>query len=339
MHAQRQSSNASTPTAVTVGNFDGVHLGHRAIIRRARHHADTHNPERTGRVVAEVFEPHPRGVLAPGSEPQRLTDFERRAVLLKAAGADVVTQLAPTPAILALSPQAFVERVVERWNPTAWIEGEDFRFGKARRGDINTLRDLGQRHGFTVDIVPPEHAVLSDERIVPASSTLARGLIELGRVTDARRVLAEPFAVTGTVVMGDQRGRTIGVPTANVSPTCMLPADGVYAGTATTPDGVKHPAAIHVGPRATFNDHTRVLEAHIIDWHATPGTNKEDNLGYNWRTTVELCAFLRDPAPFESIDALKAQLDTDIQRARQHWHDSQITHNQTHAHAPEHATP
>ena len=192
MTAPPPPSNDAPSTAVTVGNFDGVHLGHRAIVRRARTLVGP-----AGRVVAEVFEPHPRGVLRPGTEPDRLTSFEHREHLLKHAGVDEVAQLAPTPALLAMTPEQFVDRIVERWNPSVWLEGADFRFGARRAGDIETLRELGRTRGFEVEVIEPAHAVLSDERLVAASSTLARGLVALGRVPDAAR---PAFAAMSDVV-------------------------------------------------------------------------------------------------------------------------------------------
>ena len=313
MTAPPPPSNDAPSTAVTVGNFDGVHLGHRAIVRRARTLVGP-----AGRVVAEVFEPHPRGVLRPGTEPDRLTSFEHREHLLKHAGVDEVAQLAPTPALLAMTPEQFVDRIVERWNPSVWLEGADFRFGARRAGDIETLRELGRTRGFEVEVIEPAHAVLSDERLVAASSTLARGLVELGRVTDAERVLGAPLTVTGTVIKGDQRGRTIGIPTANVDPDCMLPADGVYAGAAAAPDGTVYPAASHVGPRATFNDTRRVLEAHLVGWDGPIGESDNAPAGYGWPIAVALPAPLRDVVRFDSIDAIKSQLATDIERSREH---------------------
>lgn len=303
-------------TAVTVGNFDGVHVGHRRLIHESRRLVDAVGQR--GRVVAEVFDPHPRGVLAPGSEPAQITSFERRVQLLHDAGVDELAQLAPTPAVLAMEPTAFVENIVDRWSPSAWVEGEDFRFGKKRTGDLDLLARLGSEYGFVVHVVPGVSAVLSDERVVGASSTMVRGLLQLGRVNDARRVLGRPFAVTGVVVQGDQRGRLIGVPTANVQPDCMLPAHGVYAGSAHAPDGAEYPAAIHVGPRKTFDDERTVLEAHLIGWDGPLGVN-EDDAGYNWNITVELHAYLRDVVRFESVDAIAAQLRRDIERSNDHY--------------------
>lgn len=318
MTPKGDTSEPALPTAVTVGNFDGVHLGHRAIIQAARTAVGALSGT-PGRVVAEVFEPHPRSVLAGGRAPARITAFERRAALLRGAGVDHVAQLAPTPAILGMSPESFVQRIVDRWSPRVWVEGEDFRFGHRRAGDLDLLASLGKQHGFSVQVIDPVSSVLSDERATEVSSTLVRGLIELGRVSDASRVLGDSFAVTGTVVKGDQRGRSIGVPTANVDPDCMLPAHGVYAGAATSPDGTVYPAAVHVGPRATFGDDRTVLEAHLIGWDGPFGQSADDPVGYNWQISVELNAFLRDVVRFDTVHAIRAQLGRDIERAIQHF--------------------
>lgn len=293
----------------TIGNFDGVHIGHAALVRRAREMAGG------GRVVALGFDPHPASVLAPGSEPQRLTTFEERAGLLRAAGADEVVRLEPSAALLGLGPDEFLGGVVERHGVTAIVEGHDFHFGKARAGTPRTLVEFGRTRGIDVVIVPPVEVELCDQTLVRAASSMVRWLLERGRVTDAHRVLGRPFSLRGTVVRNDQRGRTIGFPTANLDPATlggvMVPGDGVYVGLAALPDGERLPAAVHIGPRPTFNAAASVVETHVIGWGGPPAGGAE----YGWTLGVHLLAHLRELVRFDGPSALAAQIGRDRDRA------------------------
>lgn len=290
--------------ALTIGNFDGVHLGHAALIRRARELVG----ER-GRVVAMAFWPHPVSVLRPRQTPPTLTTFDRRAALLRDLGADEVVRLEPAPDLLNLSPEAFLQRLVAQRNPDWIVEGRDFRFGKARAGDIDTLARLGEDLGFRADIVEPVRFATADQLLAEASSTTARWLIARGRVGDAERLLGRPHEVVGTVVRGARRGRDMGVPTANLSAQTMLPADGVYAATATLPTGDTRPAAVSVGTNPTFGAEQRRIEAHILDW-----SGPEDD--YNWTLSISLFAWLRDQIVYTSTEPLIEQIRRDIAQAR-----------------------
>ncbi len=294
-----------TGPAITIGNFDGAHLGHAALIRRAR--------ELAPRVIALAFDPHPMTRLRPESAPPRLSSFERRAELLREFGADEVVRLEPTDAFLAQEPEAFISTLIEDRHPSVLVEGTDFHFGRARAGNVHVLADLGRKLGFDVEVVEPVEADLSDQSLVTCSSTIVRWLVERGRIGDAARVLGRPYELTGIVVRGDQRGRQIGFPTANLETQCLLPGDGVYAGSAHLPTGQAIPAAIHVGPRATFDDAARVVEAHIIDW-AGPGDGAPE---YGWPCRLSISHFLRDQARFEGIGPLVAQIERDVQRSRE----------------------
>jgi riboflavin kinase/FMN adenylyltransferase len=324
-----RNANPQNRTVVTIGNFEAVHAGHLALIRRASAIADQNTPEQ--KVVVITFDPHPATVLhrdANRSNPRRsgaggtsggagggaIMPIERRAALLKDAGANEVVVIEPTRDLLALSPEQFIERVVRDHAPASIVEGNDFRFGRDRTGDANTLRELGERLGFTTEIVNEVDIDLSDQTLVRASSTMTRWLIEHARIHDAARMLTRPHRLSGTVVQGDQRGRTIGFPTANLDTPCLLPADGVYAGDAILPSGERCPAAIHVGPRATFNDVRRTVEAHIIDWTPPDPNNPYE---YNWHLRLDLHHHLRDQAKFEGIDPLVAQIERDVARALQ----------------------
>jgi riboflavin kinase/FMN adenylyltransferase len=297
-------------TVVTIGNFDGVHLGHAALLREARRLAGT-----GGRVVALVFHPHPISVLRHDQSPAMLTTFETRGELLRQLGADGVIRLDPSAALLALTPEAFIDRVIAEHHPVAIVEGSDFRFGKGRAGDVESLRSIGRAKGFEVAVIDPVETELSDQTIVTASSTIARWLASRGRVVDTGRVLGRWFEVTGTVVRGDRRGREIGYPTANLETECLIPADGVYAGTARLPDGREMPAAIHVGPRATFDNEERTVEAFILNWRGPLSDGWAGAEEYGWPLRLSFIAWLRDQARFDGVGPLVEQIKRDVERA------------------------
>lgn len=302
-------------TALTIGNFDGAHVGHGSLLRRAR---DLVGDD--GKVVALCFDPHPAAVLAPGSEPARLTTFERRAELLRVLGADEVVKIDPTAELLGQSPEAFIEGLVEAYRPAAIVEGPDFHFGKGRAGTPAVLVELGGRLGFKAEIVEPTVVALRDQRIVTASSTMARWLIERGRVRDAAFVLGRPAEVEGVVVQGDRRGRSIGFATANVQASVMTPGAGVYAAIATVADDRCWAAAVNVGTRPTFKGSETRVEAHLLDvdfgdssnaWRAIPGLKE-----YGWGVRLELIAWIRDEIGFGNVDELRGQLERDMERVR-----------------------
>ncbi|MCA9286977.1 MAG: bifunctional riboflavin kinase/FMN adenylyltransferase [Phycisphaerales bacterium] len=324
-------------TILARGTFDGVHLGHRAIVAEACRLADRAG-EREGarpRVVTLAFDPHPAAVLRPAAEPARLTTFDRRSELLRAAGADAVVRLEPTPDLLGLSPERFVDRLAAEHAPLAIVEGPDFRFGKGRAGDVAALRRLGRERSeaeqFAVRVVEPVETVLGDHSIVTASSTLARWLLERGRVADVARVLGEPYRIEGMVVRGDRRGRTLGYPTANLAPESTLPADGVYAGLAraSLAQGPSHPragedrsfvAAISVGTKPQFSpgQTARTIEAFLLDVERSPGSDVIPGLPeYGWRLSLDMIGYVRDQARFESVDALLRQMGRDCERVRE----------------------
>lgn len=297
---------------VTIGVFDGVHAGHVALLRRARQRA--HAAGHPVPVVVLAFDPHPLTTLRPDHAPPRLTTFEQRAALMRQAGADDVRRLAPTPELLNLTPDMFVERHVLPLKPLAVVEGTTFRFGHRRCGDVDTLRRLGKRHGFDVEAVEPVSVALTDATIVPASSTLARWLIAHGRVGDAAAVLTRPYELSGLVKPGARRGRALGYPTANLEHACLMPGDGVYAAIARLPSGAEWPAAVSVGTKPTFGPSGRVVEAFIM----TPPTSPEAVPdAYGWPLTLRFVAFVRDQVCFDSPEELRAQMARDCERIRQ----------------------
>ena len=295
----------SSLSAITVGNFDGVHLGHAELIRSARKAVGP-----SGRVLALSFDPHPLSVLMPERVPGRLTDFENRSRMLQDLGADQVVRLHPAQDFLDQSAVDFVAWIVSQYHPQIVVEGPDFRFGHDREGTVRMLRDLEGRHGYQTIVIDPVQHPLSDGQIVNVSSSILRWLICQGRVTDASRLLGRSYEVIGEVVSGDRRGRTIGVPTANLDhKELLLPADGVYAGRAQLPDGAVYPAAISVGRKPTFKSNARICEAHLISYDGPLDH-------YGWTLRVGFDHWLRDQITFPDVKALTKQLQRDIDRAR-----------------------
>lgn len=295
---------------LTIGVFDGVHLGHRALVERARELADGHGGGAS--VLAMAFDPSPRAVLDPDGAPPRLTGFEQRADLLLDAGADEVLRLEPSAELLGLSPERFVDDVLVPLHPAAVVEGPDFRFGVKRAGDVRTLAELGKSRGFLVRVVEPVEVSLNDQSVVAASSSRIRWLLHQGRVADAGRVLGRAYEMVGTVVRGDQRGRTIGFPTANLESEQMPPGDGVYACVARLEDGRSIAAAVNVGERPTFDGVQRRVEAHLI------GFTPEDSMPeYGWPLRLAFVSRLRDQVRFGGVQALTAQLARDVARANE----------------------
>jgi riboflavin kinase/FMN adenylyltransferase len=287
--------------AVTVGNFDGVHLGHRALVAAARKLAAAVG----GPAVAVTFDPPPHVVLHPNSGPLRppLTTLADRAELLHAAGADHVVILNTSPALLALSPEAFFEDVLGRQlGAKTVVEGYDFRFGRGRAGTNETLRSLCAAAGLSFEEVP---LVLHNGE--PVSSSRVRAAIVGGDVDRAAELLARPYRIAGVVVTGARRGRTIGFPTANLGdvPT-VLPGNGVYAVRAMV-DGRMWPAAANVGPNPTFGEDARKVEVHLIGFAADV---------YGKPMAAEFVAKLRDTRPFAGVHQLVEQLKHDIEHAK-----------------------
>lgn len=293
------------PTVVTIGNFDGVHLGHQTVLRRAREEAATAGVDQ---VVVVTFDPHPIAVLRPEHAPPTLTTIETRSELLADAGADCALVVPFDREIAAWSPEQFVDRiVVGPLRAAVVVVGANFRFGAKAAGDLGTLRDLGHDRGFTVV------GVELDGGPQVWSSTYVRNCLAAGDVDGAADALGRPFTVRGTVIAGDRRGRDLGFPTANVPTAGMkaAPADGVYAGWLRRLDtGERFPAAISVGTNPTFDgDRQRRVEAFAID--------AGDLDLYDVEAEVAFVAWIRGMARFDGLESLVAQMNSDVARCRE----------------------
>ncbi|PZQ61805.1 MAG: bifunctional riboflavin kinase/FMN adenylyltransferase [Sphingomonas taxi] len=286
---------------VALGNFDGFHLGHQAVVARAVERA---RAEGRPALVA-TFDPHPVRHFRPDAPPFRLTTLDQRARLFAAAGADATVVFHFDAALAALTADAFVaERLVAGLRVGGVVTGEDFTFGYRKGGDIATLRRAGAAAGFSVDTVG---AVMLDGE--PVSSTRIRGALRGGDPRGAARLLTRPFAIEGVVQHGDKLGRTIGYPTANLDMGPYLrPAYGIYAVRGRLPDGRVLAGAANLGVRPTFDPPKELLEPHFFDF---------DGDLYGQVISVELIEWLRAEAKFDGLDALVAQMDADCRTARE----------------------
>lgn len=317
------------PSVVTIGNFDGVHRGHVDVLRRMVADAAASGC----RAVAVTFTPHPAQVHRPHVAPPLLTGDEERLELLAATGLDGVLLATYTLEFARQTPEEFVRTyLVDALRARTVVVGRDVRFGRDNAGDLATMTALGERLGFTVDVVDDVRPELDGDsggeedraahRWRRWSSTWARELLAAGDVAGAARVLGRPHRVRGLVVRGDARGRRLGYPTANLAPdaTGMVPADGVYAGhlvrlrhadqTAVADDDPDRrlPAAISVGTNPTFDGAQRRVEAYVLD--------RDDLDLYDEEVAVELAERLRGMERFASVDELLATMADDVRRTR-----------------------
>lgn len=291
-------------SVVTIGNFDGVHLGHRQIIRTCD---ALRAQSRSSKIIAVTFEPHPFTVLRPEAAPARLTPAPVKQRLLEGLGVDELVILAPTPEVLGLRAPDFFAVLRDEAQVTHLVEGDTFTFGKGREGTIQKLQEWCKGTGIGVHIVPPVMQVLLDMQIVPVSSSLVRFLVEGGRARDAAICLGRPYLLRGPVIRGHQRGRAIGIPTANLD--CreqLIPADGVYAARCTI-DGTAHPVALSIGTMPTFGENQRQVEGYILDF---------DGDLYGSTQEFDVLDWVREQWKLPSVDALKVQIEKDVQVIR-----------------------
>ena len=292
-------------TVVTIGNFDGVHLGHRHVLDQARATAGDLGVDT---VVVVSFDPHPMAVLRPEHAPPILASIETRARLREEAGIDAVLVIPFDRDIAGWSPEEFIDRaLVGTLHARAVVVGANFRFGSRAAGDVALLRDAGAERGFDVE------GVALDGGPQVWSSTYVRQCLATGDVAGAAEALGRAFVVRGTVVEGDKRGRELGYPTANVPipPVDAAPADGVYAGWLTRLDtGERYPAAISVGTNPTFDgERERRVESYVLD--------RDDLELYGVPVEVAFTERLRGMVKFDGIEALIETMRDDVRRARE----------------------
>ncbi|MDO5711509.1 MAG: bifunctional riboflavin kinase/FAD synthetase [Micrococcales bacterium] len=297
-------------SVVTLGNFDGVHRGHRLVLAEVAARATA-----AGLCsVAVTFDPHPLAVLFPERAPHLITTLEHRLSLLEAAGIDAVYVMEFTRELATWSPERFVEEVfVETLRAQTVVVGQDTRFGVRNSGDVHTLLELGEKLGFEVVTILDQGDDEGDGgQLIRWSSTQVRGLLADGDVAGAAAVLGRPHRVSGVVVHGDHRGRDLGYPTANLEQHCagLIPVDGVYAGWLLRPHlpETDHdrtlPAAISVGTNPTFDGTHRRVEAYVLD--------RTDLELYGESATIEFVERLRPTLRFESVDELLEQMAQDV---------------------------
>jgi riboflavin kinase/FMN adenylyltransferase len=298
-------------TVVSIGAYDGVHLGHREVIRQVRRRAG----ERGWRSAVVTFDRHPAAVVRPESAPRLLTDLEQKLELLADTDIDYCLVITFDEARSREVPEDFVREVlVECLNARDVVVGEDFHFGYRRAGNVPLLRRLGAELGFEVDGIE----LIGDgrsgdaERDEPVSSTRIRHALVEGDLSLANALLGRDYEVRGVVAKGDKRGRELGFPTANVSVPgeILLPADGIYAGWFERPDRTVHPAALSLGRRPTFyaESHVSLLEAHLLDF---------DGDLYDEHAKVRFVSYLRPEVRFDSVAALVEQIARDCDEARE----------------------
>jgi len=299
---QRLQDTAGLPfPIVTIGNFDGLHLGHRAVLKLVKQRAQDVN----GTVIVLTFDPHPLRVLAPEVELKFLSDPTEKLALLQEAGVDVVVRLPFTPQFAAQTPEEFMRDVLSKeLGSKELYVGQNFRFGQGRRGTIETLLEAAPRLGFTVRAISP--VVVNG---VPVSSTRIRDLLQSGAVADAAAMLGRPYVLEGRVIRGDGRGGELGYPTANMLPPQgrVLPADGVYAAEVQL-DAQLFPGVSYIGSRPTFGPGARLIEVHLL-------AGAQDL--YEREIGISFHARLREDMVFDSPAQLARQIAVDVGMTRE----------------------
>lgn len=286
-------------SSVTIGNFDGIHRGHRHLIERAQDFAR----KRGGKAVVLTFLPHPMEVLRPEQPFSYLTTFEEKVHLLEDVGVDGMLVMPFDRSFAGISPEAFLDDVLlKAFAPRSVTVGWNFRYGQNRAGDIDLLQAYGETHGFTVDAVPPFELDGG-----PVSSSRIRELIASGEVARAARLLGRCYSVEGKVQHGAKRGRQIGFPTLNLAPgTQVVPGPGIYAAKVCL-SGEYRDSACYIGNRPTFDGEGVLVENHLLDWQGD---------AYDRTHRVHFIAKTRDDQRFESAEALQQQIARDIENVR-----------------------
>jgi riboflavin kinase / FMN adenylyltransferase len=301
-HMQEIGLPLADGAVVTVGTFDGVHRGHQDVLATLVQHAEARGLPS----VVITFDPHPLEVVNPAAAPPLLTLHQEKLAMFAQTGVSYVAVLPFTPMLAAYEAERFVDEVLlGRFAMRELLVGHDHGFGRGRLGDIEVLRELGGTRHFQVTVMPPVHT--PDGHAI--SSTAIRRAVAGGDLARAAAGLGRPYSVSGHVVRGDQRGRTIGYPTLNLAPLSerkLLPPDGVYAVRVQLPEG-QFGGMLNLGPRPTVGDHSRRIETHVFDASAD---------WYGAQVRLDFIARLRGTRPFPGLDALRAQLAEDEQHAR-----------------------
>ncbi|MDI6745737.1 MAG: bifunctional riboflavin kinase/FAD synthetase [Rhodocyclaceae bacterium] len=297
-------SQSTSARVLAIGNFDGLHLGHRALLERLTAHARRLNLP----PAVMTFEPHPRELFTPEQAPARLTSLREKLALLDSCGIEEVFLLHFSRKLAGLSAQEFIDRVLVRGlNVRHLIIGDDFRFGKGRAGDFTMLQAAGQQHGFGVEAM---HTIeINGERV---SSSAVRDALGAGDLEHAARLLGRPYSIAGRVVHGGKIGRKLGWPTANIQlKRKRVALTGVFAATVSGLDKRHLPGAASLGVRPTLGLGLRpVLEVHLFDF---------DQEIYGSHVTVHLLHKLRDEAKFDSFEALTAQIARDVALTQEYF--------------------
>jgi riboflavin kinase / FMN adenylyltransferase len=289
-------------SVVTVGSFDGVHLAHQQILREVVERAR----KRSGRSVLVTFDPHPREVLRPGTPVVYLSSPEERRDLIAPMGLDAMLVLPFTDEFSRLTSREFLERfLVQGTGVAEMVEGYNHHFGRNREGSVQSIQELGREFGFSATTVPQR-----DVDGMPVSSSAIRGFLRDGNVESAARFLGRPYGVTGIVIPGDRRGRTLGYPTANLAPSFarkIIPRNGIYIVGVDVGDGRERFGLASIGIRPTFHpDGPRTIEVHVLEF---------DEDIYGRTITATFLRRLRDEERYESVDALIRQMDKDREQA------------------------
>lgn len=304
-HSLESAAAVIRSAVVSIGNFDGVHLGHQAILSAARRWADRDAVP----VVVVTFEPHPLAILRPDHAPPRLTTLDERLTLLRACGGDAAVVLESTPRLLAVEALDFLRQVVRSLKPRAFVEGASFNFGRGRTGSTATLQAHAAELGYEFETAPT--AVCDSLADRPAvSSSAIRAALAAGDVVRAAAMLGRWHCVTGVVGRGAGRGAGLGTPTANLDRIPqMVPAEGVYAGLIQFADGTRRLAATSVGRQPTFDDPTFRVEAHVLDF---VGELRGMQVRHHF------LARLREIRKFADPGELQTQIRADVERVRAH---------------------
>jgi len=308
---------------LTIGNFDGVHLGHQEIFRTARGIARARGTE----MVVMTFEPHPVAILHPEKAPGVLTPLSLKLHLLEEYADNCIIVLEDNRDLLKLSPEAFVDEfLMSTIRPAVIVEGDDFHFGAARAGDIGTLTRFGREKGFDVVVVPPKQIELTDGQILRVSSTIIRYMLEGGHVAEAAAALSRPYRLIGPIISGWGRGRKLGFPTLNMrKPNQIIPAEGVYVGLVETAaaeqellrERKRTPAVFSIGQARTFGEeHPLLIEAHLL-------ISDVGDMTGQW-LAMDFIQRLRSQHKFASPEELVAQITKDCHEARAILQDASI---------------